>query len=100
MLQLASYKLIRADFDMGDTVLENNDVHLSKVDERTIEITSPGEGERTFRTWDFLTMLGSFVEFDTFDSNPQVRCVFENVAEARALFSALKPNPKIEVGTY
>ena len=93
-LESESWKLIFADFKTGATVFKD-DVHLVR-DEDGTKITST-EGERTFLMWDFLTMLGSFVEFDTFNSNPQVRCVFEDPVVARGLFSFLKPNPNIEV---
>lgn len=86
-----------ADFNTGATVFKD-EVYLSKVKDGTFKIKA-AEGERTFQMWDFVTMIGPYVEFDVLDLNLKIRCVFEYSSAARIAFSYLKPDPKIEVFT-
>lgn len=90
----------RADFNLGEAVYKNK-VVLTALGDRTYKITST-EGEKTFRMWDFVTLLGSFVEFDilVFDSDAQdlkIRCVFKTAALAKNLSYSVKPEIHYEV---
>lgn len=83
---------------MGEIVYEEN-VVLSTLGEKTYKITSD-EGEQTFQMWDFLTLLGPFVEFDTFNSNPKIRCVFTKPLYASDASWCVKETVSYGVGVY
>lgn len=97
MLQLTEYKLVLADFDTGRIVYEN-DVHLSTVEENTYKITS-SDGERSFRACDIITMIGTYVEFDSCDLKSKVRCLFKNPKMARVFARKVKANINSQVPT-
>lgn len=93
VLQLTRYALQRADFNMGQTVYEKN-VQISKIKDRLYKISS-SDGEKTFRTDDFLTMIGPMVEFAAFDRDPNVRCLFDDLTTAQNLYRDLKPDAQV-----
>lgn len=74
---------------MGDTVFKN-EVSLSIVERNTYKIAS-SDGERTFRIYDIVTMIGTYVEFDTY-SALKVRCVFENRKKSQSFIAEIKEN--------
>lgn len=90
------YQLRRADFDMGQTVYEN-DAKLSHIEGTLYKITSD-DGEKTFRVRDFVTLVGTMVEFETFDHDLTVRCELEDLMDVRHLYNQIKldnSNPEV-----
>lgn len=95
VLQLTDYLLRRADLNMGQMVYRDN-VLLSTVGDDLYKITS-SEGELTFGMWDYVSMLGPYVEFHTYDSHPKIRCEFDRLSAAQNLYKNVKPRIYPEV---
>lgn len=95
---MTTYTLHRADFNMGEIVYENN-VQLSDIGDKLYEITF-ADGKKQFRSWDVISMIGPYVQFDTCDSDEQIRCTFESLYTTQIFYSRMKPNIHPEVRAY
>lgn len=92
--------LLRADFNTGETVYENK-VKISSRGDRQYTISSPN-GMKTFRTFDFRTMIGKNVELETLGRDPKIWCLFPDLSAAQGLYRDVRPNrgPSLEVSKF
>lgn len=102
--QLKDYELMYADFNMGEKRFTIADeIHVVSVEDKTFKLMF-SDGCQTFQMWDFVTLLGVYVEFDTLDSDSAdskpktIRCVFQMPSAARDLYSVVKPKIETKVG--